>query len=215
MWTAAILAGGRARRYGGRDKSTLVVDGHTIRERQLAALSEVGLPVVTVAAEHTQTTPSDDAIVMDLEPAAGPMGALWTALTLTSADRVLALAADMPFVTPAFLRWLTLTGEAADIVVPRTRWGLEPLCATYSRACTPRLHDSLRRGKLSLHRFIATNRDELQVVEPDEVDLAPFGPCERLFLNVNTPADYARALELVGGVSGGTRARPAPHTAVC
>jgi molybdopterin-guanine dinucleotide biosynthesis protein A len=68
---------------------------------------------------------------------------------------------------------------------------------------------------LSLHRFIATNRDELQVVEPDEVDLAPFGPCERLFLNVNTPADYARALELVGGVSGGTRARPAPHTAVC
>ena len=38
MQSAAILAGGDARRFGGRDKSALVVDGRTILERQIAEL---------------------------------------------------------------------------------------------------------------------------------------------------------------------------------
>jgi len=38
MVTAAILAGGRATRFGGRDKSTLLVEGQTIFDRQLAEL---------------------------------------------------------------------------------------------------------------------------------------------------------------------------------
>jgi molybdopterin-guanine dinucleotide biosynthesis protein A len=39
MHSVAILAGGDARRFGGRDKSALVVDGRTILERQIAELS--------------------------------------------------------------------------------------------------------------------------------------------------------------------------------
>src|SRR6185436_7857529 len=37
--SAAILAGGQATRFGGRDKSRLLVDGHTILDRQLGALA--------------------------------------------------------------------------------------------------------------------------------------------------------------------------------
>ena len=37
MVTAAILAGGQARRLGGQDKSRLVVGGRTILERELDA----------------------------------------------------------------------------------------------------------------------------------------------------------------------------------
>ena len=36
--SAAILAGGRATRFGGRDKSTLIVDGRPILEQQMAAI---------------------------------------------------------------------------------------------------------------------------------------------------------------------------------
>jgi len=42
MQTAAILAGGRARRLGGRDKSRLVIGGRTILERQLDVLRLLG-----------------------------------------------------------------------------------------------------------------------------------------------------------------------------
>ena len=41
MTSAAILAGGRARRFGGRDKSALLVGGRTILERQIDALDGV------------------------------------------------------------------------------------------------------------------------------------------------------------------------------
>src|SRR3982751_3417256 len=39
MISAAILIGGRARRFGGRDKSSLLVDGRPILERQIATLA--------------------------------------------------------------------------------------------------------------------------------------------------------------------------------
>jgi molybdopterin-guanine dinucleotide biosynthesis protein A len=41
--SAAILAGGRASRFGGRDKSALIVNGRTILDRQLSALD--GWPI--------------------------------------------------------------------------------------------------------------------------------------------------------------------------
>jgi molybdopterin-guanine dinucleotide biosynthesis protein A len=39
MTTAAILAGGQARRMAGRDKSQLRIDGRTVLERQVDALN--------------------------------------------------------------------------------------------------------------------------------------------------------------------------------
>ena len=41
MWGAAILAGGRARRLGGPDKSALIVDGVAVIDRQLACFGDV------------------------------------------------------------------------------------------------------------------------------------------------------------------------------
>jgi molybdopterin-guanine dinucleotide biosynthesis protein A len=39
MPSAAIAAGGQARRFGGRDKSGLLVEGRSILDRQLGTLS--------------------------------------------------------------------------------------------------------------------------------------------------------------------------------
>jgi molybdopterin-guanine dinucleotide biosynthesis protein A len=44
MPSAAILAGGRASRFGGRDKSALVVEGQPILDRPLAALVHINTP---------------------------------------------------------------------------------------------------------------------------------------------------------------------------
>ncbi len=48
MPTAAILAGGRAARFGGRDKSALVIDGRSILERQITELLRVTDDVLLV-----------------------------------------------------------------------------------------------------------------------------------------------------------------------
>ena len=53
MYSAAILAGGRATRFGGRDKSALVVDGRTIRDRQLEMLSSVAGDILIAGADES------------------------------------------------------------------------------------------------------------------------------------------------------------------
>ena len=50
--SVAILAGGRATRFGGRDKSTLLVDGRTILDRQVAELSSLTDDILIVGARE-------------------------------------------------------------------------------------------------------------------------------------------------------------------
>src|ERR1051325_6761011 len=108
MFSAAILAGGRARRFDCRDKSALVVEGQTILERQLAVLSAVAGDVRIIRRED------------DLVPGCGPLGGLHAALAAAASDEVLVVACDMPYVTSPFAaHLLSLAGPAADIVVPR------------------------------------------------------------------------------------------------
>jgi molybdopterin-guanine dinucleotide biosynthesis protein A len=57
--SVAILAGGRATRFGGRDKSTLLVDGRTILDRQVAELSSLTDDILIVGAREPDVAPSD------------------------------------------------------------------------------------------------------------------------------------------------------------
>jgi molybdopterin-guanine dinucleotide biosynthesis protein A len=54
--SVAILAGGRATRFGGRDKSTLLVDGRTILDRQVAELSSLTDDILIVGAREPDVT---------------------------------------------------------------------------------------------------------------------------------------------------------------
>ena len=78
MYTAAILAGGRATRFGGRDKSALVVDGRTILERQIAELSIVAEERLLVGGAVSHP---DARTIPDLVPDCGPLGGLHAALS--------------------------------------------------------------------------------------------------------------------------------------
>ena len=86
MWSAAILAGGRATRFEGRDKGALVVNGETIRTRQLVALSEVADDIMIVGGDVARRLqPSVVTIpfraIADRVPDCGPLGGLYAALT--------------------------------------------------------------------------------------------------------------------------------------
>ncbi|HMB78543.1 MAG TPA: molybdenum cofactor guanylyltransferase, partial [Vicinamibacterales bacterium] len=53
MHSAAILAGGQATRFGGRDKSALLVDGRTILDRQIAALAPLTADLLIVGGHRS------------------------------------------------------------------------------------------------------------------------------------------------------------------
>ena len=202
MWTAAILAGGQARRLGGLDKSALAVgtrDPRSILERQLAVLHGLTPHIMIVAREDAP--PGDTRgfgghlqIVHDRIKGMGALGGIYTALMDAPTEPVVVIACDMPFVTAPFLDHLATLGAdaAADAVVPRDHIGRHPLCASYRRTAAAAMKLRLDANRLRVLDAL----EDLIVRELGPAELAPFDPDGRLLLNVNTPEDYARAHQI-------------------
>ncbi len=193
MASAAILVGGQARRFQGRNKGALVVDGRSILARQIYALSVLTDDILLVG---PMTGPAQPGlrVVPDRVPGAGPLAGLEAALAAARDEHVIVLACDMPFVTTAFLAHMLSLAPNADAVVPRTDRGYHPLCAVYSRACHEPVTRRLAEGHLALKDLLHEVR--VQTVERDTI--ARFGAIERLLANVNTPADFDELETLLG-----------------
>ncbi len=189
MQTAAILAGGRARRLGGRDKSRLVVGGRTILARQLDVLQRVVPRIVIVANDAEAFADAGVPVLPDAVPGGGSLGGIYTALA-DAGGPVLVLACDMPFVTAPFLARVIDAGQEADIAIPRGRDGYQPLCANYAPGLRRSPSETrIERGALKVVDLLADVR--VRELGPDEI--APFDPDGLLLLNVNTADDLARA----------------------
>jgi molybdopterin-guanine dinucleotide biosynthesis protein A len=109
-FTALLLAGGRSTRMG-RDKALLPhpVSGRPLLEHQAALLR--GLPgcaelLLSAPAERGYLLDGPLAgarLVADPAPDCGPLGGLAAGLAAATTPRLLVLAVDLPFVTPAYL----------------------------------------------------------------------------------------------------------------
>jgi molybdenum cofactor guanylyltransferase len=196
--SVAILAGGQAVRFGGRDKSALVVDGMSILDRLLLELGTLTDDVMVVGAragtggaragnEEARAFQASVRHIADIVPGSGPLGGIHAALTAARGDAVLVVACDMPYVTAAFGDHLFSLAAGARIVVPRSGDRDHPLCAVYSRACLEVAARLLAERRLALRELLAAF--PTRVVGTEEI--ARFGAPSRLLANVNTPAEYA------------------------
>jgi molybdopterin-guanine dinucleotide biosynthesis protein A len=188
---AAILAGGRATRFEGRDKSALTFGAERFLDRQIAALEQVADDVLIVTNQPDRYRSLGVRVVVDAVEGAGALGGIYTALVASSAAQVLVVACDMPFLTAAFLAHLARAGRDVDIAIPRTAAGYEPLCASYARTCLAPIKARLDGGRLKVVDLVEAG---LRVRELGTAELARFDPDAALFFNVNTPADYDLAV---------------------
>jgi len=198
--SAAILTGGRASRMGGVRKATLTMDGARIIDRQLAVLRQVADTVFLVSSA-TSERDADLDIVRDHFPDHGALGGIYTAIIASPSERTLVVACDLPFLNAPLLEYMA--GVDADLVIPRTSRGYEPLCAVYSRACADSIRERLERGKLEA----SVLPEGVRVAEVGPETLATYDPDGLLFVNVNTPHDYERAKERVERASKPSRDR--------
>jgi molybdopterin-guanine dinucleotide biosynthesis protein A len=189
--SAAILAGGRASRFGGRDKSSLVVAGATILERQLAELSQLTDDIMLVGS--ALDVPPPVRVIADRVSGAGPLGGLDAALASARDDAVVVVACDMPFVSAGFLASLLDLARDVEAVVPLIEGRHHPLCAVYTRQCQERVTRRLANGQLRMMGLL----DEVRVRVVGAGDLPGFD-CRRLVANVNTPGEL-ESLEALQG----------------
>lgn len=191
----AILAGGRARRLGGIDKSALQIGRVSIFDRQMAALDGLADEVVVIGGESARFEGYDVRLVPDRLPHAGALGGIYTALCEATASHVLVIACDLPFASaPLLARLAALAGDAVDAVVPRTADGMQPLCAVYARRLRSRVRRHIESGHLKVQDLLAAIR--VRELGPDEI--RSFDPTGRSFFNVNTPDDLEQAVRLAG-----------------
>lgn len=194
MRTAAILAGGRATRLGGRDKSALVVGDRTILSRQIAMLTAVdGIDEMLIVGNATH--PSARTIA-DVVPGCGPLGGIHAALTEARHETVFVLACDTPYPTASLVAHLFSLADGVDVVVPHTEQGYHPLCAVYSRRCLDPIAQRLAAGRLKVIDLV----DDVRARVVSGGELERFGDPQQLFTNVNTPADYARCRQALAAV---------------
>ncbi|MEU3703304.1 DUF6457 domain-containing protein [Streptomyces anulatus] len=92
-----VLAGGAAKRLGGADKPGVRVGGRALLDRVLAACDDAAL---TVVVGGRRATARPVAWTREVPEGGGPLAALGAGLRMTTAERVLVLSADLPFLGP-------------------------------------------------------------------------------------------------------------------
>ncbi|GAA0902449.1 NTP transferase domain-containing protein [Streptomyces thermoalcalitolerans] len=131
FYDAVVLAGGAARRLGGVDKPGVCVGGRTLLDRVLAACADAR---TTVVVSDPRPTARPVCWVREEPPGAGPLAALDAGLRRTTADHVVVLSADLPFLRPVTVRRLLSAlhaGEADGALLTDADGHDQPLVAAY------------------------------------------------------------------------------------
>jgi molybdopterin-guanine dinucleotide biosynthesis protein A len=113
---AIVLAGGTARRLGGAHKHALIVEGRTLLARTLEAVSGAA-SIVVVGDADLRPLVGDAEIVREDPPLAGPAAGIGAALPYVTAERVVVLACDHPYVADAVEPLLGGTGRDGAIAI--------------------------------------------------------------------------------------------------
>lgn len=169
---AVLLAGGRASRLGGVDKTALVADGATLLDHALAAASGAARVVLVGArpdadrdAQEARLGPQTIVRTREDPPFAGPVAALAAGLAAIpdSATSTLVLACDLVRPEPAAARLFAAaaTSELRDGLVAVDEDGRrQPLLALYRTEALGDALDRLREASggledLSMRRLLA------------------------------------------------------------
>jgi molybdopterin-guanine dinucleotide biosynthesis protein A len=173
----------------GRDKALLPWGGTDLLGHALDRLRSVTPDVRVLSGSEPQYVDRGVPVELDRVPGSGPLAGVAAALEAARGRAGLFLAVDLPFVPVPLLSRLVELADGFDAVVPVSPRGPEPLCAVYGPGCLPTIRARMALGDLRMTGFWPGVR--VREVHPGE--LAAFGEPERLFRNLNAPADVEEA----------------------
>jgi molybdopterin-guanine dinucleotide biosynthesis protein A len=192
--TSIILAGGKSLRLG-QSKFLVTIGGKSLIQWVVDRLTVLSTEII-IATAHGQAIPCSSAarirMVADIYPGKGPLGGIYSGLIASSSARAIVVGCDTPFLSAGLLEHMTQTSPAFDVVVPRIKDKVEPLCAVYSKNCVAHIQELLRQDALRIIELFPMVK--VRYVEEDEID--SFDPEHLSFFNVNTQADLHKARRL-------------------
>jgi molybdenum cofactor guanylyltransferase len=200
-----VLAGGRSSRMG-TDKALVQLGGELLIARAVGILRDAGLPVTIAGARSTL---SEYAPTIE-DAGDGPLSGICSALASTRAQYAVFLSVDMPLIPASLIRVLVDYARLmeAAVVFPSVNGFVETFPCVADRAVLPLLEFEAEAGntgcRSALRAAAARLEKPLSIVRVE--NLVQSGHIEHSgalspafwFLNVNTPADLARAETMIG-----------------
>jgi len=181
-----ILSGGKSLRMG-ENKSFIKVNGVPIIHRIYHLFKELFQEIIIVTNQKELFSAFDAKIYNDLLPDKGVLGGLYTGIFFSSFPHSFCVACDMPFIKISVVQYLIRNIEDYDVIVPRTRDGLQPLHAIYSKKCLDPIKIIIEQGNYKTIDFY--NMVKVKIVKED--DFYNLDPLRESFINVNTPEELS------------------------
>jgi molybdopterin-guanine dinucleotide biosynthesis protein A len=194
MLALIIQAGGESQRMG-QDKGLVLFLGEPLVLRVVARLAALPGRILITTNNLQGYRKFGFPLHEDMLPGRGPLGGLYTALSVAEAETVVVVACDMPFISALLLEHACqlLEGGAFDAVIPQTDGGTEPFHAVYRReSCLPSIKKALDEGAWRVDAWFGSRK--IRYLSPDEVD--ELDPSGLAFLNVNTREELEQAEQI-------------------
>lgn len=179
----------------GRPKALVELGGITLLERAVSAADAAGLEPVVIAKPGSELPEVGCRVIEEPAEPRHPLVGLLAALESAGGSLAVVLACDCPFVPPPLIAALALGDGPATVVATAAR--LHPLIGAYGPAALPELERALA-DEAPLTKAVERLGPELLT----GAELAAFGDPEVIGFNVNSPADLARAEEILAAAHG-------------
>lgn len=191
--TGVILAGGQNKRFGGQNKAFIRIGEKRIVDHLMAVFRRLFDQVILVTNDPAAYTDVDALIVTDHYPRRSSLNGLHAGLFAAAHETAFFVACDTPFAGESLIRCvLDHIGSKADIVLPSTSAGFEPLFAVYRKRCLPAMAQQLKHDRLKIQGLFR----KVRIKAVEEAELRRADPSLISFFNVNTPEDLKRAESL-------------------
>jgi molybdenum cofactor guanylyltransferase len=193
-----VQAGGGSTRFG-KDKALVELGGKTMLARTVDLVSSLcgNVKIIATSGKYPDA-PAE--VLADGWPGQGPLGGILTALlhtgeTLPQAEWNLIVSCDMPFLTQDWLGFLCerAAQSKAQVVVPESVIGLEPLCACWRSEAAAEIQSAFGGGVRKVTQAMKLLRMEVL----DETLWKRFDTNGHLFWNMNTPEDFEEARRII------------------
>ncbi len=175
---AVVLAGGDARRLGGRDKAGIEVGGVSLLDRALGAVEDAR-SVIVVGPRRSTSVPVR--WTSEKPAGRGPLRATVAGLELVTSEVAVVLAVDYPFVTPEVVASLIGTAGERDGAALEDATGVMHYVVGAYRTNILRAAITAQRGDDASMRGLFATLDVAAVRN------------ERAALDIDTPEDLDRA----------------------
>lgn len=173
--SCGILAGGKATRMGGIDKSSLMLGKYSFMERLLHTADMFDRIMISSNNDKTYPYPSVRDIYRDI----GPLGAIHSLLSACETESLMVIPCDTPLLKRGTVfNMYRQIKDADDALVLRCSGRTYPVIGIYKKRILPIVESAIQEGNYALKGLL----DRLNVSYCDVDD-------EIQVMNVNSPED--------------------------